>query len=270
MLIDDDSIYVEQLRLRLADWENLELMAFTSIASIAEHEAMQPDIVLVDHFLGEEKGSRYLNKFRADYPNALLCLLSAQNEVEVFADAVRNGVDLYLKKDRKILEQIRKLVTRIRPESTTEQKRVKKSRFSLKPEKTKQTPFVAPEVNEELTFIIEDDSLFAKLVQHRIQKMAKMETHLFLDADDAVLSLNKCPKLVILDYELGYMNGVQVFESIKKITPNTEVVMVTGQRNLNTAIELHNMGIKNYVVKNDLWEENLVEILESILIPKTT
>lgn len=71
---------------------------------------------------------------------------------------------------------------------------------------------------------------------------------------------NKSFNAVLLDIKLPDMNGIKVLEEIKKISPETEVIMITAYASLQNAVEALNKGAYAYIMKP--FEVN--EVLSSV------
>ncbi len=82
--------------------------------------------------------------------------------------------------------------------------------------------------------------------------------------------------LVLLDYKLGYLNGLEVQKTIKQEKPSLPIVFVTGQGNEKTAVEAIKQGALDYLVKDDLNTTALKAILGKVFqntssnLPKQT
>ena len=55
--------------------------------------------------------------------------------------------------------------------------------------------------------------------------------------------------IAILDIKLKKLSGVEVLKQLKNISPNTEILMLTGYPTLETARETLGYGAKEYLVK---------------------
>lgn len=55
--------------------------------------------------------------------------------------------------------------------------------------------------------------------------------------------------LVITDLILPQMSGIDVLRSIKEQTPCTEVIVVTGQGSIDSAVEAMHLGARDYLTK---------------------
>lgn len=55
--------------------------------------------------------------------------------------------------------------------------------------------------------------------------------------------------LVITDLKMEMMDGVQLVETIRKIAPNTDIVMVTGYATVDSAVKAFTTGVSNFLAK---------------------
>jgi DNA-binding NtrC family response regulator len=53
----------------------------------------------------------------------------------------------------------------------------------------------------------------------------------------------------ILDLRMPGMNGIEVLEYLKKVSPDTEAVMMTGHASMETAVEAMRLGAADYITK---------------------
>jgi DNA-binding NtrC family response regulator len=63
--------------------------------------------------------------------------------------------------------------------------------------------------------------------------------------------LYKKPDLITLDYSLADGNGKDVLMKIKNSNPNIPVIVISGQEDITTAIELLKLGASDYFIKDD-------------------
>src|ERR1700694_6263622 len=53
----------------------------------------------------------------------------------------------------------------------------------------------------------------------------------------------------ILDLRMPGMTGIEVLEHLKKVSPDTEAVMMTGHASMETAVEAMRLGALDYITK---------------------
>src|SRR6476646_10579155 len=70
------------------------------------------------------------------------------------------------------------------------------------------------------------------------------------DGKQAVKSLEKSTfDAAILDLRMPGLTGIEVLEQIKQVSPDTEVVIMTGHASIETAIDAVRLGAFDYITK---------------------
>jgi two-component system OmpR family response regulator len=115
--------------------------------------------------------------------------------------------------------------------------------------------------------LVDDDIMFLKSLEHHLLHKLKsfVQIKSFPSGEDFIKSLGEKPDIVVLDYVLNgtdaHLNGIDVLRKIKERSPETEVIMLSGQDQLEVAIETIKHGAYDYVVKNEnafLKTQNLI------------
>lgn len=106
-------------------------------------------------------------------------------------------------------------------------------------------------------FLVDDDPFQLEMFKDHLSSKTKFEFFTFQTGEDALARLEELkPELVFLDYELNSVNakaknGLEVLKSIKKVLPNTEVVMISGQEKIEVAVNTMRFGAFDYIVKSE-------------------
>lgn len=115
--------------------------------------------------------------------------------------------------------------------------------------------------NQKLIFIVDDDPFINMLVVKRFTSEGyRLEA--FGYGEECIGALNKSPDLIILDYyfvnnDHKVMNGMEVFDKIKELKPDTPVIMLSGQEKGEIVLELARKGIDDYIIKDSNLIDNL-------------
>jgi two-component system OmpR family response regulator len=114
---------------------------------------------------------------------------------------------------------------------------------------------------QRLIFIVDDDPFINTLVVKRFTSEG-YNVEAFENGEDCLKALNRMPELIILDYffvsdNVELMNGMEIFDEIKKVQPDTPVIMLSGQDKGEIVLELARKGIDDYVIKDNNLIENL-------------
>lgn len=100
-------------------------------------------------------------------------------------------------------------------------------------------------------FILEDDTWYGNMLQHYLSLNPDYEVKRFENSAEFFNHLHEGPDVVTLDYSLPDMAGDEVLKKIKDNHPNLQVVVISGQEDVATAISLLKNGAFDYIVKDD-------------------
>jgi len=116
--------------------------------------------------------------------------------------------------------------------------------------------------------LIVDDEIFIRNVLSDILKEdMRYEIFMAKNGSEAIkqVELHR-PDIVLLDYVMPDMSGLEVLRVIKSSNPKIIVIILTGRENERTAIKLMVEGASDYVSKSDNVNELHSKIDKSIII----
>lgn len=122
-----------------------------------------------------------------------------------------------------------------------------------------------PILNDPLIFIVEDNTVYNKLVVSylRSQKFTRVES--FLTGEECLRNIHKKPDIIIQDYLLDGMNGIEVLKAAKKLYPETEFIFLSGQDSVDVAINSMKYGAYDYIVKDQMALKKMVDKIKKIM-----
>ncbi|MEO8403164.1 MAG: sigma-54 dependent transcriptional regulator [Chitinophagaceae bacterium] len=100
-------------------------------------------------------------------------------------------------------------------------------------------------------FIVDDDPWYGEILSYHLSLNPDYQLSRFTTGKECLAGLHKKPSLITIDYSLPDMNGAELFKQIRAVNPDVPVIMISGQEDINTAIELLKMGLSDYIVKDD-------------------
>ena len=110
-------------------------------------------------------------------------------------------------------------------------------------------------------YILEDDRWYGAILEHHLSNNPNYKVFKFEKERDFFNAMYEVPDVVTLDYSLKEMDGGQVLQKIKEISPTTEVIIISGQRDVATAVQLLKAGSFDYIVKDDDTIERLLNVM---------
>lgn len=111
--------------------------------------------------------------------------------------------------------------------------------------------------NPKLIYIVDDEPLQRDMLKDHLKKMSGYELHGFSTGEEAIAAIRvRMPSILFLDYNLSSqvrdaMNGIEVLKEIREISPDTEVVMISGQDQIDVAVNTMKYGAFDYIVKGE-------------------
>jgi DNA-binding NtrC family response regulator len=98
--------------------------------------------------------------------------------------------------------------------------------------------------------LVLDDVLDAAVMIKRILERKGHQVAVFTEEEEALAHVRSHPvSVAILDIRLKKMSGVDVLEELKKISPQIQVIMLTGYPTLETARQAQEWGAFDYCIK---------------------
>ena len=87
-------------------------------------------------------------------------------------------------------------------------------------------------------YILEDDRWYGAMLEHHLSLNPDYQVSKFENEHAFFKALIDIPDVVTLDYSLTEMDGGQVLKKIKQLSPQTEVIIISCQKDIATALGL--------------------------------
>lgn len=99
--------------------------------------------------------------------------------------------------------------------------------------------------------VIEDEAAIRRVLVKILSE--ENDSYQVEEAEDGLIGIEKIKKddydLVLCDIKMPKMDGVEVLEAVKKIKPETPMVMISGHGDLDTAVNTMRLGAFDYISK---------------------
>ncbi len=121
--------------------------------------------------------------------------------------------------------------------------------------------------------LVLDDVLDAGVMIKRILERKGHQVAVFTDEVEALEHVQTHGvEVAILDIRLKKMSGVDMLDELKKVSPHTQVIMLTGYPTLETARQSKELGAFDYCIKpidKEELEEKVARALAAATEPRT-
>ena len=113
-------------------------------------------------------------------------------------------------------------------------------------------------------FIVEDDEMYAKILSYHLSQNPEYEVSVYTSAKDLLKNLYQGPSAISLDFYLPDMNGFDVLKKIREFDADLPVIIVSGQKDIGTAVELLKKGVFDYVLKDQDTKDRIWSAMRNI------
>ncbi len=117
--------------------------------------------------------------------------------------------------------------------------------------------------------MVEDDPIYTKFLKYVFGLNPDYEAFFFSTGKELIGQLHQKPDVVTLDYSLPDMGGESVLNAIRDFDPSINVIVVSAQEKIGTAVTLLKMGAFDYIVKDQEAKDRILNSVSNAL-NKTT
>ncbi|NML56874.1 sigma-54-dependent transcriptional regulator [Chryseobacterium cheonjiense] len=117
-------------------------------------------------------------------------------------------------------------------------------------------------------FLVDDDPFFAEMLKYYLQLNPDYDVHICNTGKECLSALYQAPDIICIDFGLPDLQGDELFTQIKSLYPDLPIIVISGQENIEVAVNFLKLGAKDYIVKNEhtkelLWN-SIIRVKETI------
>lgn len=113
-------------------------------------------------------------------------------------------------------------------------------------------------------WIVEDDEWYSEFLKYSISMIPEYEATVFRSGKELLAQLHERPDVITLDFNLPDTDGATLLKKIKSTDSDIQVLMISKQENMNTALELLRSGAYDYFIKSDDLRDKLLNTLQHL------
>lgn len=109
-------------------------------------------------------------------------------------------------------------------------------------------------------FIIDDDRTYVKILSQYLKD--QFEVYSYETAEESLSGLKENqPEYIIIDYFLPGMDGLQLFQRLKKEYDPEKLIVLSSNDDAAVVLDMIRQGVRSYIIK----DENVIESLQCTL-----
>ncbi len=112
--------------------------------------------------------------------------------------------------------------------------------------------------NDVTVFLVDDDNFFLNGLYYYLTDSLspKIKLKKFSTAEDCLMAMDQEPDIIVLDYMLSTgspnaMNGISALKKITELSPETFVIMLSAQDDIDVALDAMTEGAYDYISKSE-------------------
>lgn len=117
-----------------------------------------------------------------------------------------------------------------------------------------------------LVYVVEDNKVYNKLLTEYLNRQGYKNLKSFFTGEECVKAVKEGekPDVVIQDYFLEEMNGLDVLKKVRKISPGSEFVFLTNNESMEVAVNTIKYGAYDYIIKDKATLDKVVDRMQKI------
>ncbi|MGM0620454.1 MAG: response regulator [Bacteroidota bacterium] len=118
----------------------------------------------------------------------------------------------------------------------------------------------------QLIYVVEDNKVYNKLITEYLKKKQHTNVKPFFSGEECVKSIEngETPEIIIQDYYLENMNGLDVLRKVKKINPAPEFIFLTNNESMEVAVNTIKYGAYDYIIKDKITLDKVMDRIGKI------
>jgi DNA-binding NtrC family response regulator len=117
-------------------------------------------------------------------------------------------------------------------------------------------------------FLVEDDLFFGETLKYHLKLNPDFDVCLFQTGKECLNNLHQKPDVICLDFGLPDTTGDVLLKKIHEINNKIPIIIISGQEDIEVAVDFLKSGAKDYIVKNThtknlLWN-SILKIRENL------
>ncbi len=116
-----------------------------------------------------------------------------------------------------------------------------------------------------LIFIVQDSIVYKDMIMGYLKSKKYHNIKTFKNGEECLKNIQLKPDIIVLDYSFEGITGLELMKKVKLDHPDIDFIFLSGQNDVEVAVNIMKMGAADYIVKNDKAPENLVDAIQYLI-----
>jgi DNA-binding NtrC family response regulator len=116
-----------------------------------------------------------------------------------------------------------------------------------------------------LIYIVQDSVIYKDLLVGYLQQKKYTNIKTFKTGEDCLKAIHNKPDIIVLDYSFEGITGMELMKRVQLDHPEIDFIFLSGQNDVEVAVNIMKMGAADYIVKNEKAPENLLHSIQYLI-----
>ncbi len=118
----------------------------------------------------------------------------------------------------------------------------------------------------QLIYVVDDDAALNAMICKHLQSKGFKSTKGLMSGEELLEAIDSSDEaIVVQDFNLAGMNGLETLKKAKMKSPKTEFVFLSGQSSIEIAVEAIKNGAFDYIIKDNFAKDNVTTKINNLL-----
>ncbi|MDX9907916.1 MAG: response regulator [Mariniphaga sp.] len=120
-------------------------------------------------------------------------------------------------------------------------------------------------IKNPLVFIVQDSTVYKSMLVGYLQQKKIKNIKTFSSPEECMKALHHKPDIIVLNHFFESITGSELMLKIKQEHPEIDFIFLSGQNDVEVAVNIMKQGAADYIMKNEKAPENLVRSIEHLI-----
>ena len=116
-----------------------------------------------------------------------------------------------------------------------------------------------------LIYVVQDSVIYKDLIVGYLQQKKFTNIKTFKNGEECLKAIHHKPDIIVLDYSFEGITGLELMKRVQADHPEIDFIFLSGQNDVEVAVNIMKMGAADYIVKNEKAPENLLHSIAFLI-----
>jgi DNA-binding NtrC family response regulator len=116
-----------------------------------------------------------------------------------------------------------------------------------------------------LIYVVQDSVIYKDMIVGYLGQKKFTSIKTFKNGEECLKAVHHKPDIIVLDYSFEGITGLELMKKVQLDHPEIDFIFLSGQNDVEVAVNIMKMGAADYIVKNEKAPENLLNSIKYLI-----